>query len=129
MFGTVDRLQELLGRLVAEVQGLVRAEIQLAQAEMADKAKSAARALTYAAIAGVLLFFSTFGFLIAAIWGLGEALPIWAAALIVAFLFVALAGLVGYIAVRRAKRAAPVFPDAAFENVRTLPDDLREAAR
>ena len=129
MFGTVDRLQELLGRLVAEVQGLIRAEIQLAQAEMADKAKSAARAAAYAAIAGVLLFFSVFGFLIAAIWGLGEALPIWASALIVSFVFVALAGLVGYIAVRRAKSAAPLMPDAAIENVRTLPDDLREAAR
>ena len=127
MFGTVDRLQELLGRLVAEVQGLIRAEIQLAQAEMADKAKSAARAAAYAAIAGVLLFFSVFGFLIAAIWGLGEALPIWASALIVSFVFVALAGLVGYIAVRRAKSAAPLMPDAAIENVRTLPDDLREA--
>jgi uncharacterized membrane protein YqjE len=127
MFGTVDRLQELLGRLVAEVQGLIRAEIALAQAEMAEKAKSAARALAYIAVAGVLLFFSVFGFLIAAIWGLGEVLPIWASALIVSFLFVALAALVGYIAMRRAKSAGPLYPDAAVENVRTLPDDLREA--
>ena len=129
MFGTVDRLQELLGRLVAELQQLVRAEIQLAQTEMAEKAKSAARALAFAAIAGVLLFFSTFGFLIAAIWGLGEVLPIWASALIVAFAFGALAGLVGLVAWRRARRATPPYPNAAFDELKTIPSDIKGASR
>ncbi len=128
MFGTVDRLQELLGRIVAELQQLIRIELQLAQTEMAEKAKSAARAFAYAAIAGVFLFFSIFGFLIAAIWGLGEVVPIWAAALIVSSGFVVLAGLVGLVALRRARRATPPYPDGAVNAVRDMPADIRKAA-
>ena len=128
MFGTVDRLQELLGRVVAELQQLIRIEIQLAQTEMAEKAKSAARAFAYAAIAGVFLFFSVFGFLIAGIWGLGEVMPIWASALVVSGGFVLLAAIVGLIAFRRARRATPPYPDGAIDAVRSMPSDIRKAA-
>jgi uncharacterized membrane protein YqjE len=127
MFQTIDRLQELTGRLAEEVQTLIRLEIQLAQAEMAQKAKSAARAAIYGAIAGVLLFFAVFGFLIAAIWGLGEAVSIWLSALIVSLGFVLLAGIVGLIALRRAKRATPPYPADAIESIATLPEDLERA--
>ena len=75
---------------------------------MTDKAKSLARALTYAAIAGVFAFFSIFGLLIALIWGLGEFMPIWLSATIVTLLFLGTAALVGFIAYapRQARRAA-----------------------
>ena len=92
-----------------------------------DRAKSAARALAYAAIAGVFAFFAVFGLLIAMIWGLGEFMPIWGAALIVTALFLLLAALVGFIAYRRAKRAVPVFPDEAVDAVRTMPEEIRDA--
>jgi uncharacterized membrane protein YqjE len=129
MFAAIDRLQELSGRLAEEVRMLVRLEIQLAQAEMTDKAKSVGRIVAYAAVAGVFLFFAVFGLLIAAIWGLGEVLPIWASALIVTLFFVLLAALVGLLAVRRAKKIGPPYPDEAVANLQTLPDDIREAIR
>jgi Flp pilus assembly protein TadB len=128
MFSTIDRLQDVTGRLTDEVRTLIRIEIELAQAEMLAKAKSAGRAAAYGAVAGVLLFFSVFAFLIAAIWGLGEAVPLWLSALIIGAAFVLLAAIVGLVARRRAKRAAPLFPDAAIESVRTIPEDLRKAA-
>ena len=127
MFGAMDRIQELVARLTDEMRTLIRLEIQLAQTEMTDKATSLARALTYAAIAGVFAFFSIFGLLIALIWGLGEFMPIWLSATIVTLFFLALAGLVGLIAWRRAKRAVPPYPDQAFEAVKTMPDDIKEA--
>jgi uncharacterized membrane protein YqjE len=128
MFDVVDRLQEITGRLTEQMQTLVRLELQLAQAELAEKAKSAARAAIYAAIAGVFLFFSVFSLLIAAIWGLAETgLPIWASALIITFVFILIAGLVAMIALRRARRAAPPVPSAAIETARGLPDDLKNA--
>ncbi len=108
---------------------LVRLEIQLAQAEMTDKAKSVGRIVAYAAIAGVFLFFAVFGLLIAAIWGLGEVMPIWAGALVVTLFFVLLAALVGLLAVRRAKKIGPPYPDEAVANLQALPDDIREAIR
>jgi uncharacterized membrane protein YqjE len=127
MFGTMDRIQELINRLTEELRTLIRLEIQLVQAEMTDKAKSAARALVYAAIAGVFAFFAIFGLLIALIWGLGEFMPIWLGAAIVTLLFLGLAGLVGFLAMRRAKRATPPFPDQAYESVKTMPDEIKDA--
>lgn len=127
MFGAVDRIQELVARLTEELRTLIRLEIQLIQTEMTDKAKSAARALAYAAIAGVFAFFAIFGLLITLIWGLGEFMPIWLGALVVTLVFLALAGLVGLLAMRRAKRATPPFPDQAYESVKTMPDEIKDA--
>jgi uncharacterized membrane protein YqjE len=127
MFGAMDRIQELVARLTDELRTLIRLEIKLVQAEMTDKAKSAARAIIYGAIAGVFAFFAIFGLLIAFIWGLGEFMPIWLSAAIVTLFFLALAGLVGLLAVRRAKRATPPFPDEAYETVKTMPDEIKEA--
>jgi uncharacterized membrane protein YqjE len=129
MFATVDRLQELSGRLTSEVRNLLRLELQLAQAEMADKAKSVARIVAYAAVAGVFAFFAVFGLLIAAIWGLGEAMPIWASALIVTFVFLLMAALVAYLAVRRARKIGPPYPGDAAANLQALPDEIREAVK
>jgi uncharacterized membrane protein YqjE len=127
MFGAMDRIQDLVTRLTEEFRTLIRLEIQLAQAEMTDKAKSAARALAYAAIAGVFAFFAIFGLLISLIWGLGEFMPIWLSAALVTLFFLALAALVGFIAWRRAKRAVPPYPDQAYEAMKTMPDDIKEA--
>jgi uncharacterized membrane protein YqjE len=129
MFATFDRLQDVSSRLAEEVRTLIRLEIELAQAEMLAKAKSALRAAVYGAAAAVLIFFSVFAFLIAAIWGLAEAVPIWAAALIVGGAFIVLALGVGAIALLRARRATPPYPDAAIDAVRSMPDDLRRAAQ
>jgi uncharacterized membrane protein YqjE len=128
MFDVVDRLQELTGRLTEQIQTLVRLELQLAQAEMAEKAKSAARAAIFGAVAGVFLFFSTFSLLIAAIWGLAETgLPIWASALIITFVFVLIAGLVALLALRRARKATPPVPEAAIAEAGKISDDLKSA--
>lgn len=123
----MDRIQELVARLTEELRTLIRLEIQLIQTEMTDKAKSAARALAYAAIAGVFAFFAIFGLLITLIWGLGEFMPIWLSALIVTLVFLALGGLVGWLAMRRAKHATPPFPDQAYESVKTMPDEIKDA--
>ena len=123
----MDRIQDLGTRLTEELRTLIRLEIELVQAEMTDKAKSAARALVYAAIAGVFAFFAIFGLLIALIWGIGEFVPIWLSATIVTLLFLGTAALVGFIAYRRAKRAVPPYPDQAYEAVKTMPEDIKDA--
>jgi uncharacterized membrane protein YqjE len=134
MIAVVDRLQELTSRLAEQVQALVRIELKLAQAEMTDKAKLAARAAAMGAVAGVLAFFAVFGLLIAAIWGLGELMPIWASALIVAAVFLLVAAVIGMMAMKRAKRATPPIPAAAIQTAKPIPEEMgaaykREAAR
>jgi uncharacterized membrane protein YqjE len=128
MFGATDRLQDVTWRLLDETRNLIRLEIELAQAEMTAKAKVVARALAYAGVAAVFVFYAVFGLLIAAIWGLATVMPTWAAALVVAGVFLLLAALVGLLAVRRARKVGPPYPDEAIANISHLPDDLREAA-
>ena len=122
MFGAMDRIQDLGTRLTEELRTLIRLEIQLVQAEMTDKAKSAARALAYAAIAGVFAFFAVFGLLIALIWGIGEFMPIWLSAVIVTLLFLGARGprRVHRVAPRQARRAA-----VSRRGLRGAEDDAR----
>jgi uncharacterized membrane protein YqjE len=128
MRDVVDRLQETVGRMAEQMQTLVRLEIQLAKTELAEKAKAAAKGAMFFAAAGVLLFFAVFGFLVAAIWGLGEVMPIWLSALIVALLFVLAAGLLAFIGLRSTKQATPPIPEKAIGNVQPLPHEIKEAA-
>ena len=108
--------------LVATV-GELGDTVQLAKAEGISAAKR------YGPIAaGVLLFFSVFCLLIALIWAIGEFLPIWAGALIVMFVFIAIAGLLAFIGLRKAKAAGPPIPEKAIETVQPLPDEIKEAA-
>ena len=121
----IDRLQDVSTRVQEQAQRLVRAEIDLAKAEMADKAKRFGKAGAFAGAGAVFAFFAVFGLLIAAIWGLGEALPIWASALIVAFLFLLVAGVFVLLAVRSAKKAGAPVPEAAIANIQPLAEELK----
>ncbi len=121
----IDRFQDVSGRMTEHAQRLVRAEIDLAKSEMADKAKRFTKAGIFAAIAGIFGFFAVFGILIAAIWAIGELLPIWASALIVALLFLVVAGVFVLLAVRSAKKAGSPVPEAAIANIQSLPEELK----
>lgn len=121
----IDRLQDVSGRMTEHAQRLVRAEIELAKSEMADKAKRFTKAGVFAAIAGIFGFFAVFGLLIAAIWAIGELLPIWASALIVAVFFLVIAGLFVLLAVRSARKAGSPIPEAALANIQSIPEDLK----
>ena len=123
----IDRLQDVSNRMAEQVQRLVRAEIQLAQAEMADKAKRFGKAGAFAGAAAVFAFFAVFGLLIAAIWGIAEWLPVWASALIVALVFLLIAAVFVLLAVRSAKKAGAPVPEAAIANIQELPEELKSA--
>ncbi len=128
MLNGVDRIHELTLRLTEQGQQLIRLELQLAQAELAGKAKNGARAAAFAAGAGVFLFFAVFAFMIAGIWGLASVMPVWAAGLVIGGVLVLLAALVGLLAVLRAKRAGKPVPEMAIANVKAIPTDLKTVA-
>ena len=127
MRDVVTQLQDGFARLAEGLQRLIRLEIELAKAEMGDKAKRFTKAAIFGGAAGVLAFFGVFGILIAAIWGLGEVLPIWASALIVAVVFFLAAGILVKMAIGSAKRAGGPLPEAAIGNVQPLPEQLKHA--
>lgn len=116
----LDRLplDELLRRLIDEVGLLVRQELALARAEMREKAAAATRggAMVGAAlVVGLMAAGAATAFLVAV---LAIAIPVWAAALIVAMALGAAAWWTGTAGVRKARRAMPLVPSETAEKVK-----------
>ena len=91
-------LFELIGELPNQVSELVRREIELVKAEMTAKLKALGSGGGLLAGAVVVLLFMVGVLLTAAVLGLAEVMPGWAAALIVAgVLLIIAAGYVGWL--------------------------------
>jgi O-antigen ligase len=101
-------LFELLSQLPAQVGALVKAEYENAKREISSKLKKLGLGALLVLFALFFVFFSLGAFVAAAIAGIAVALPLWAAALIVAFSLLVLAGLVVFIGFNRISKGNPV---------------------
>jgi hypothetical protein len=109
---------ELLKQLSNETTTLVKQEIDLMKAELAAKAKPAgigAGMFGGAGLFGLGAFLALTAFFIALLDG---ALPIWAAALIVAAAYAAIAAVLALTGKQKVKDAAPVAPEQTMESVK-----------
>jgi membrane protein len=91
-------LGTLVSQLSSQIPELIRSEMRLAQAEVAEKGKRAGIGFGMFSVAGLMGFFGFAVLLAALVLLLDLVLPAWAAALIVAavlFVIAAVAGLVG----------------------------------
>jgi hypothetical protein len=116
--GAEKPLSQLLGDLTKELSLLVHEEVQLAKAELTDKAKTLGigAALFGAAAAGGLL---AAGCLVTcAIAALAVVLPLWLSALVVAVVLLAAAGASAAIALGRMDRGSPPWPEQAMETTK-----------
>jgi hypothetical protein len=108
---------ELVRELTEQVKHLTRTEATLAVRELKGKAKHAGLGAAIAGAGGVLAFYGG-GVLVAAIvLLLALALPAWAAALIVAAVLFAAAGIAVLVARKQLKQSAPV-PSPALEHAK-----------
>ncbi|MFV0252504.1 MAG: phage holin family protein [Beutenbergiaceae bacterium] len=89
--GSEPSLGQLVGKMTETVSSLVRDEIQLAQAQLAEKGKAVGTGAAMFAVAGVLGLFGLGWLLHTAFLAISLALPSWAAALIVAVMVLAIA--------------------------------------
>ena len=103
--GSGQSLGDLVALAAKDISQLIRGEISLAKIELKADVK---RIAVTAGMVGVIVFFGFFLLLagmFAAAYGLANIpLPLWAAWLIVfgiCFVFIALAGLIGFVVVRR----------------------------
>ena len=80
-------LGELFASLARDTGTLVRQEVELARTEMTQKATRAARQGAYIGICGAVAYVGLIVLAFAIVYLLGEWLPLWAAALIVALVF------------------------------------------
>jgi uncharacterized membrane protein YqjE len=127
-----DAADKSLGDIVAEVSEkaslLVREEIELAKAEVRDKASSLARGAGVGVAAGVILIFALVTFLHALAWFINDLLDvetaIWAGFAIVTGLLVLTAALAGLLALRWLKKGSPPTPDLAIEEAKKTREQL-----
>jgi predicted phage tail protein len=121
-----DRIQGLVQRLSEDSTALVRSEIELAKSEVKDGVTTIGRAAAFGAVAGMLALLALFAFVQAGIYGLAHAVALWLSALIIGGAVLVLAGLIGLLAARSAKRAKPV-PTQAVEEAKVTAESIREA--
>jgi hypothetical protein len=109
---------ELLKQLSNETTTLVKQEIELLKAELSAKARPAgvgAGMFGGAGLFGIGAFFALTAFFIALLDG---AVPIWAAALIVAAVYAAIAGVLALTGRQKVREATPVAPEETIESVK-----------
>jgi len=109
---------ELVTRLSSQVSELVRGELALAKAELAEKGKRAGIGAGLAGTAGVLALYGLGALIAAVIAALALAMPVWAAALIVAVVIFIVAGILGLLGKGQLQRATPPVPQNTVESVK-----------
>jgi uncharacterized membrane protein YqjE len=119
--GEDPTLGALVHQLSEQTSQLVRSEVELAKAELAQKGKDAGVGLGLFSAAGLLGFFGAAVLITTAVLALDLVLPAWAAALIVALVLLAGAGVAALIGKKKVAEATPPTPERAMENV---PKDL-----
>ena len=109
---------QLLKQLSEQTQTLVRQELELAKAEMTEKGKKAGLGAGLFGGAGIFGLFA-FGALTACIIALlATAMDTWLAALIVAVVYAAIAGVLALRGKREIKQATPAAPEQTVETVK-----------
>jgi len=113
-----DSVPELLRQLASETTTLVRQEIDLAKVELTAKVKAAgagARLLAAAGVFGLGAFGAITACLISVI---ALAVPLWAAALIVAVVYAVIALIVAQGGRKKLAQATPVVPQQTTQTVK-----------
>lgn len=116
-------LGELFGELARETGDLVQQELNLARAEMTQKATKASRNVASLAIGGAIAYAGFLALLAAIIAGLATLMPWWLAALLVALVV----AVVGYLVVQSALKALRSESLAPRQTIETLKENAKWA--
>ena len=115
---------ELLKQLSQETSTLVRQELDLAKAEMAEKGKHAGKGVGLFSGAGLFGRGAFLALTAAIIAALSTAMAVWLAALIVAVVYGVVAAILAKSGQSKIKQAGPVAPE---QTVQTLKEDAEWA--
>jgi hypothetical protein len=114
---------ELIAQVSRQIRDLVGQELALARAELAEKGKEAGRGAGLFGGAGAIAFYGGGALVIAAVAGLAIVWPVWAAALVVGVVLLAVAGALALAGRKEVGRAVPPVPEKAAASVKA---DARE---
>jgi len=110
---------QLLGNLSDQITRLVRDEVRLAQAEVTTKAKRLGVGAGLFGGAGLVALLGLNALITAAILGLGNVIPGWLAAILIAVVLFAIAGVLALIGKKDVQQATPPLPTETIESVKT----------
>jgi hypothetical protein len=117
--GARDRpTAELMKELTDQTTTLVRKEIELAKAELAEKGKTAGVGAGMFGVAGLFGVGAFAAVTTCLIWALSTALAGWLAALIVAVVYAAIAGVLALRAKKSIQQAGPPVPKRAVDSTK-----------
>src|SRR5215212_5381921 len=124
---------ELVKDISDQATRLVRSEIELAKAELAVKGKQAGIGAGMFGGAGLFAVFGFAALTAAAIAALATAMATWLAALIVAVVYFAVAGVAALLGKGRVQQAGPPLPERAIDStkqdIETTKARVKEARR
>jgi len=124
---TEESTADLVRQATEQISTLVRQEMQLARAELAEKGKHVGIGVGLFAGTGVTVFYAVGALLFAAGLGLAEVMPAWLAALIVGVVLLALAGLEALLGRGQVRRGTPLAPNRTVDSVRADLHEVNEA--
>jgi hypothetical protein len=120
---------ELLRQLSQQTGDLVRHEMELAKAELREKAKAAGLGAGIFGGAGLLALYAVGALTACAILVLATLLDAWLAALIVGAGYAALAGVLALIGRKKVEQATPPVPEQAIESSKEDVEWTKQRAR
>jgi uncharacterized membrane protein YqjE len=119
---------ELVQQLSEQTATLVRKELQLAQIEMTEKGKRAGIGAGLFGTAGLIAVFGVGTLIAAAVLALSTALDSWLAALIVAVVLLAAAGIAALTGKKQVEQAVPPQPEQAIQSGKRTVDEVKGRA-
>ncbi|BEL12490.1 phage holin family protein [Actinoplanes sichuanensis] len=120
---------ELVQQASEQLSRLVRDEITLAKAELAEKGKRAGIGAGLFGGAGALGLYGLGAAIATVVIALDLVMPLWLAALIVTVVLFAAAGVLALLGKAQLSRATPPEPLAAIESVKADVDEVRYAVK
>jgi hypothetical protein len=122
--GSEESISELVKALTEQTSRLARQEVELAKAELTEKGKRAGIGAGMFGGSAVLGFYALETVVAAAVLGLATAVTAWLAALIIAAVLGAGAGILALQGRTKVQQATPPVPEQATESVK---EDVRWA--
>jgi hypothetical protein len=120
---------ELVQLATEQVSRLVRDEIALAKAELAEKGKHAGIGIGLFGAGGVLVMYGVGALIATLIIVFDLFLDLWLAALIVTVAIFLVAGIMALIGKNQVTKAVPSEPSAAMASVKADVDEVKQAVR
>jgi hypothetical protein len=120
---------ELVKTASEQISRLVRDELKLAQAELANKGKHAGIGAGLFGAGGLIALYGVAALLTAVVLLLAYVMPAWVAAVIVGVLLLGVAGLLALVGKKQVQQATPAAPEEAVTNVKADVATVREAVK